>query len=862
MKQIELSPAHKETLLGSLINGGSDELQKTNNIKISLINNGKVFAITENFDVKRFTDTLNTFITDVLKLKSQIQTLQDLSMVIFYKAFPPMLKKAVVYFTNGKYLYINIVPFKFIEDANYTEGKISELLTSNSTEQLFQFTDDFILATYPEAIQKTVNTQGRYFETKGLGIRPLLAFHLNEGESVLAKLNIYRVEQSKANALTSAASKSFYVLTTEGAYIFCLDQNLNLKYAEDLSNQEMVVKSRIGRDTVICGTTSWLSNRDNDFLYDEIKKLNNADKNEKIKYLAMLNFNFAQNNDETLLASQLLLQYAESANDAFFIFAAQFLVMKATYLSFDDVDDEQTLKLISMSANAVADPDFFKKSSQLITEFKLEKPDIAVLMHIFNRTKLDQQQYEQFNKTLILLKDKYLKLENDPINIALTEIETARKLQSTGDRKTAIKLAESALERIQDESTIAIAPSAEHSLDQKYSGAFINALAYEILFNASDDPKLSEKYLTQRALAKPLADNNIDKLISLSVNPSLKRRVEETELLFNGDKFANHTVQVDKRDIKNTYSRITESLLNHPAMNKRMPFADIKSWLDKIQAEQFDSITNFGEKASEANYPALLEAAKYCAKFFETETPDIYVFKGEKSIGILSYNAAKPFISVGFDHLDIDSERYLSPNELYFAIARQMANIKTGFTKLISDKLFRDFFNSGAMNVDKISNYIPTPSFLAKYSAFYDKYRFTSKTFCEYPQIDSFDCTDKQILVSLEKKLSIMHYKPSTPNDLKINEYAAVSRLMCHYADRIGLLFAGSISTAVNSLIKTETDFPEVIELVKAMSITDIANAKDTEGRLLHFDFALRIAAMISFYISDDYAALEKQIFG
>ena len=55
MKQIELTPAYKETLLGSLINTSSEELQKVNNIKISLINNGKVFAIPDYFDVKDFT---------------------------------------------------------------------------------------------------------------------------------------------------------------------------------------------------------------------------------------------------------------------------------------------------------------------------------------------------------------------------------------------------------------------------------------------------------------------------------------------------------------------------------------------------------------------------------------------------------------------------------------------------------------------------------------------------------------------------------------------------------------------------------------------------------------------------------------
>ncbi len=860
MKQIEISPAYKETLLGSLVNGGSDDLQKTNNIKISLINNGKVFAIPQDFDTKKFTDALNAFVTQTLKLKSQIQTLQDLSIVEFYKTFPPMLKKAAVYFVNGKYLYINIVPHKFIEDANYTEGKISELLSSSSTEQIFQFVDDYIVSLYKPEIQNTVNTKGRYFEPMELGIRPLVAYHLNDDESLLAKLNIYKVEQSKANALTSVAAKSFYVLTTQGAYLFCLDQNLNLKYTENLSGVEMVVKSRIGRDTVVCGSTSWITNRDNDFLYDEICKLNNADTNEKMKHLAILNFNFAKTNEETILASKLLLQYAQAANDGFFIFAAQFLVMKATNHSFDDVDDEVTLKLISLAPAALADAELYSKAQILTSDFKLEKQDVAVLMHIFNRTKISQEQFEQYNKTLLMLKECYLKLENDTINIALAEIETANKLLSTGDRKSAESIAETALERIPDDSAIVLAPDTSNTPDVRFFGAFISPLAYEALFNATGDPKQSEKYCSLRACAKPMVDNNLTKLVAVA-SPALKSRAEECLLLSDSEKFASKNIPVVKRNIKSVVSKTTESLLNHPSMNKKMAFADLKSWLDKTTPELYDSIANFGEKATSANFPALSDAAEYIAKFFEIDVPDIFVFKGEKSTGILSYNAAKPFIAVGFDHLDINSERYLSPNELYFSLAREMANIRSGFTKVESDKLFRDFYSSGAMNIDKISHYIPVPSFISKNTAFYDKYRFASNVFCGYQQIDSFAVTDKQILVSLEKKLSIIHYKPSTPADIKVSEYAAVSRLMCHYADRFGLLFAGGIVTAVNALIKTDVDFPDVLELSKAMSITDIACAKNTDGGMLHSDFAMRVAALISFYLSDSYSALEKQIF-
>ena len=141
------------------------------------------------------------------------------------------------------------------------------------------------------------------------------------------------------------------------------------------------------------------------------------------------------------------------------------------------MDDEVTLKLISLASAAVADADLYKKALTLTTDFKLEKQDIAVLMHIFNRTKMPQEQYEQYNKTLVMLKDRYLKLESDTINIILAEIETAKKLLTTGDRKSAEQIAESALERIPDESAPLLAPDTR---------LFLSSLALALSNRSSD----------------------------------------------------------------------------------------------------------------------------------------------------------------------------------------------------------------------------------------------------------------------------------------------------------------------------------------------------------------------------------------
>ncbi|MCQ2973732.1 MAG: hypothetical protein MJ211_02840 [Bacteroidales bacterium] len=863
MKDISVShSAMKESLLSTLVNNSDAKAQKNVNIKVSLLNNGKVLPLPIGFEISDFVNSLDNFLKDNLKFKTELNSECDLYTITYYKLLSVMFKKTIVFMMIHDRLYINIVPQKYLEDANYSEGTISELLTGGQNEDIFQFIEDYILALYPNDVKVNVTLSQRYFEANNVGVNAIMAYHLEPNEYILARLNIYKIEKSKGNASTDVSDNSFYVLTTNGAYLFCLDKNIQVKYTETLSLEKMEVKSRIGRDTIVCGTTSWISNRDNDYLYDDIKEFNNAQRIDKILGFSYLNYNFAENNSNVLYSFDLLKKYSDENLDSFYGFISDIIILKTHDNYPNQIDDNIANKAYSLLIDSLNKDDFYKKTELVFKNFNFSAFEYAAFIYFICNIPVPENLIEQIIKSLNLAKEKYFKLDEDELNRALVELLISKKVLLLKDNKLAFKFASSAQDRLTDDTFINLAPLTSINPSSPCLGNVLKYISSQILFSSNTNEKDSSKLALIKSQQRPLDFNNIKTLLSF-VDNSLIERVNQVLTIFDKEQFNSQQIFSEQLEIKNTINKIGETNFYHPAMCKKMPYADIKTWISKVQPENFDNIKNFGEKVSENNYPLLIKAVKNIAEFFEMEVPEVHVYKGEKSTGIFSYEGTKPFLTVGYDHLDINSPKYLTINELYFLLSRQFANISFGYSRLEVNKMWRDFYNSGAMNIDKLNAIIPATSYISKSASSYNKFNYISKVFSETPILETLEKdSNDNISKSLQKLLSIIHYSSKElENNIKEKEYSAISRLMCQTIDRVGLVFAGDFITAVNAILKSDVDITDFIELSKENSIFEIATMADSNGKYKNFDFALRLSSLISFYFSTSYLSLKNQIF-
>ncbi|MBO7462315.1 MAG: hypothetical protein J6T96_06940, partial [Bacteroidales bacterium] len=226
--------AIKQSILSGLVNGV--DLSQDAKVKISLLNNALVFPVPFSFDFGDFSKSLFSYINDTLKATAtEAQHGDDIKSITFSPIGLGLMKKAVVFSLIDSHLYINIVPAKEIENPNYTEGKISEIISSGKTDKIYEYTQDYIIRLYPDVVAETVKPNGRYFYTTSPGLSTILASHLEDNERILAKLDIYRIDASKSNAQTTEMDSAFYLSTTNGSYLFVLDKNLQEKYIETLT---------------------------------------------------------------------------------------------------------------------------------------------------------------------------------------------------------------------------------------------------------------------------------------------------------------------------------------------------------------------------------------------------------------------------------------------------------------------------------------------------------------------------------------------------------------------------------------------------------------------------------------------------
>ena len=857
----------KETMLSRLLNSNGQDFGQYNNIKMRLLNNAKALPVNQNFNADEFYSQLQDYLSQGLQLKIEPEHHDDIYIITVYSMgkIAGILntgKKSVVFMVFDNRLYFDIVSSKYTEDPNYIEKKnaISEFLSSGTTGKIQNFVEDYLMSCYDEQTKERIVSLSRYIEYPAYGMNATLAYYIEDDEYILARLKIYKIEKSKGNYNNSKPENAIYLLTTNGAYLLDFDQNMQLKYAETISENEMMVKSKIGRDPIICGAAEWISNRDNDFLYNEIKHLNNVSREEKLKGIAKLTYNFAENKEQSEYAANILGIFAHQYGDIFYTFAAKYLIAISNVEKDYKFNEEETKELISAAKDAVSDTDFANKFQEFIQSYNLDANDILAIVHILNRCETPQQMSEQYTKAMQKVHEKFLKLVPNNLDRILFETELAKKIFENGDDKNARKMAEDAADKLQTEYIESIGLNSTQSPDQKYSGAIANYAVAEAIFLTSKQQKEISQAADRLAILKPLIKENIEKMAGLTQNENLKQRAENVLELFDAQKFNAHKQEFRIPEIKHNIKKTGTELIMHPSTMKKQPYHDFKTWLDKVEIQQSAQI-NSGSLITNQSYPQINTAIEKCCTFLDIQQLESYIFHTENTYGITSYDGSKPTLAISELHTKEDSKYFLQDGQLYFAVAKELANIKFGFSKTNINNLWRNLSKDGNMNFGQLSTTIPKLNFTSKYIKNYTRSQKYSQYIVQNPDYNKFDTDSKRTIDLLQQKLQTFNYQGTeTIKDQQAFEFTLFNRMLNYTTDRIGILISDGIISAVKSIIISDENMPDALDACQNMSVIEYALQKEEDGTLRNIDFALRLQALVSFYISDEYEKLRNYI--
>lgn len=236
---------------------------------------------------------------------------------------------------------------------------------------------------------------------------------------------------------------------------------------------------------------------------------------------------------------------------------------------------------------------------------------------------------------------------------------------------------------------------------------------------------------------------------------------------------------------------------------------------------------------------------------------DIYVSGGDDSVGCFGHEDGESmFVVLGGHHIDESKPRFLSPVELAFAFGSELAHLRFGHSRVTSSALWKGAFDLGVSGFDVLLGAVPL---LGRYkigdgiskvaNAFKDG--SAQKLGRRARKLLKFGKNDAES-EDIEEEV-----EASEPNTGAADQLIAAHRLMQLGADRAGLLICGHPAPAVKAMLAL--DGGDALEAYQKDGLYAMATMRSTEGQLVHAELALRICALLSFWLSEDYSALAAE---
>ncbi len=845
----------KQSLMSELINrASSNEDPVYSNTKLSLLNNAIVFPVPAEFKIDIFTAKLTEYLNQDLKANTAVERVGD---DIFYLPFSTivLIKKAVVYHLVDNHLYVNVVPVKEMQNVSYKEGAISGFLSQGKSDKIFEYVENYVMSQFYAQGIESVRPYGRYFLTGSMGLSTILASHMEPGEKILAKLDIHKIEQSTSGNVTTDKDEAFYLCTTHGSYLIVLDENLQEKYLETLSDHEMKITSKLTRDLVSCGFTQWLCNRDNNKLFAEVAPLNNKSTDEKLNGFAQLHFNNAEEPADKIQAADMLHAYAKLNNNPFANFEASLIEYSARlHQSAPDVSEESAAVKLMESANSLlSESDFEGKLKVFLSQYKFTSQELLALIFVISRAKNRIADTKIFASVMTDLKARYYKMDSDSLNRAFVSLSIAKKLNMIGEREAAAVFAAEAYDNAGHNYASLMAPGLDTLPTDTTTGDSITYEAATELYKSALTDADRLKHAMTMAELKPLIKSNLDNVLKYSTNNAINTRYSSAITVFDAESFANYSYMMGS-EIDGKFSKLSSSYMPS-STDWRKPYSGFKSWAQKAQPDSsISSIKTHGTLVDTNNFHLLYTLGEQLSRYFDIQGVDIYVL-ADRNQGVVSNDDGESkYIYIDQELLDINNPNYMNASELTFMLAREYAALKLGLSRLTCHTQWRRYSKLGVSNIDAIQGFANDADFISKVSESYNRVKLFNKLIST-PGYFNFDVEDTaNASLMLADTLSTVEYQGTEKiSDIKEKEYAALSLLSAHILDRVGLMITGNVVYAIKAIIHNEQQISADGKFDNGNTVAMYATKLSADGKPANYDFAMRLDSLLSFYVSADY---------
>jgi hypothetical protein len=727
---------------------------------------------------------------------------------------------------------------------------------------------------------------------------------LKPDEHLLALLETSTKFVFEKSILDDSSEYCHFVLTTHRNLLVAISEVGDVDLVE-LPKRRIEIEHSIGRGTVSCGDHKWAATVTNESLYKKISAvagLSPADSLRAIGFIIWQEKGLKKIGSVRKIFE--ILQHMDGTTPIDSITGTVFKNLKNEKIGSDDasgpIDHDLVLKFREIRKS--------ESSSEYIVQW-LQQWNFPVsvgedvLKHLMNtiETSEDARWTLPFHRYLHEMRAKTIK---KLVPLILFDIAMVEHLILAQEYEPAKAMIEQRLAQLPSEELLDLLPDRDEDITESPGLQRIRIQLLELL-DISKQNLNEENFDTVFSLAnyKPFEVARIEQLENFK-NKQIAERARAVKQLLS-----RQGLQTETGGTLPELSRVSSlsnkdlDLLRHPMTRKGNILGKLQGALAKTTTPDFNHMRQFCKKATTTGEQLIIDIVGQTCLALGLRVVPAYLSHGEKSVGVRAFEAEPNFILIGSKHVETDSDYFLSPLELTFAIAAELTHLKFKHARVTSRAVIDGTLAKGMSAMEAVSvllpflKFIPVDKLLSKRKTYQvirsvvplnllkkiyrveDGRQLMSKVGTDISPLlaagsDSIKKLKKGISATTNQIESIAHSKEEDQRFVAVDEdvsedlspsndkLVVAHRVMQLTADRAGLVFCGNISAAVRSMFLTSLAYQPELYIAQKNDLVTCLKRHDEKGNYILQDLAIRIGSLISFFLSDDYQHLRQKITG
>ncbi len=836
-----------------------------NFLEYNLLNNSTVFYIHNDFDLEKYLNNISYWFENEQERKIEFSVIENINVINYqlkggFKSTLGLAGKFQLFLLiKENKLFYEVKPAKWLKEWDKKESSfnLKKFVQSSIEAEISEWTADYIINEYfSDKTNFIISEKNRYIES--IIKKEKLWFFNNqkEDEILLAFLNIDSIKQLSGVENPNNETKWKYVLTNRSSKIVGFNKNIEQVEVFDISNKKMIINKSLTKDAVEVGSYHWVTTMGNAKFYREISKYVDFGTNQKLYEIAKQNWLYS-NKDAYDFVYSLLNELPNLRNDPFdelSLFFIEYLHEEKAVVFEGFTKDEKLSKLITKIVNY---EDIEDRILDWKNDWKLStNQEIIILRLILEFAENDTQLLKilQFHSAI---REKFLKLEKDNLNIIIFDIEYCKHLIECNQQLEATKILTKRLKELPDETLSDLLPADDIDLTSNASGQLLKVSILELLAKSEDAEKSISRML-EITMLQPLSKERLDNLASVAT-AELKHKTQIISSLLDAEAIGTADSTFEDVKYQKLKQKEIEQKLKHPATRKGGMFGSLQNWIANVEIPDYTVIKSYSEPLTSRKYPEISNIITDIKVAFGLDGLETYIAHGDKSIGIKSFEGTPSFLIVGSEHLDEESQYFLNFSELEFVIGLELAHLYFKHARITSSDVWRGAMEKGTLVLDTMLSVIPFVGSVGGAIKHIPKLSYLAKFTQSAGKISKIG--SKSVEVLEKTSLGVNLFKKIKSNDDKTEkkqELIAIARMLQLTADRSGLLFTGDLKSAIRTIFLTSKTYSQEFDVANRYGINEFLLSKDNNGNYKNQELAIRFASLFSFYLSDDYEDLRK----